>query len=503
VASSERALRGPLCLPPGTDLLDYLISVDPEPRAEMVRCLGITDADAFDGSWPVWAHEGQNEPAACEDGSDWNVWVVKGGRGFGKTLTGSKWIEAAIAAADEPLHIALVGATLDDARRLMVEGRSGLLEVAGHCIREWRPSLGTLKFRGGSTARLFSGHTHALLRGPEHHIAWCDELAKWEEAQKTWDMLQLGLRLGTRPRILVTTTPRPGPVLKAIMAAPGCVVTGGPTRANPHLPDAFVTNVHNRYAGTRLARQELEGELLTDNAGALWTEALLTSCRAQGSDWGPIASQRAEPASVGQPAARSGDRTDVTDSLRDGLAQPPTPHESPTLIRIIIAIDPPTGDGTCGIVACAKDEAGNAHILADHSVPARTPEGWARAAADAAHAWGHLYTNVPVHAVAESNQGGAMVRAVLRTADPELRVKLVQARHGKAERASPVAILFEAGKVTLHGRFPELEAQLCGMIAGGGYEGPGASPDRADAMVWGLTELMLTPERPTPSVRRL
>jgi phage terminase large subunit-like protein len=188
------------------------------------------------------------------------------------------------------------------------------------------------------------------------------------------------------------------------------------------------------------------------------------------------------------------------------------------LRRIVIAIDPPTGDGTCGIIACAKDEHGRAHILADHSVTARTPEGWARAATDAAAVWsipprdgegdrpkdgGGGSAQHSVSIVAESNQGGEMVKSVLRTADPELRVKLVHARHGKAERASPVAILFEAGKVVLHGRFPELEAQLCGMIAGGAYEGPGDSPDRADAMVWGLTELMLTPEPPEPRVRRL
>jgi hypothetical protein len=273
--------------------------------------------------------------------------------------------------------------------------------------------------------------------------------------------------------------------------------------------------------------------------------------------------------------------------------------------RIVIAVDPPSGDGTCGIVACATDEDGCAHVLADHSVTARTPEGWARAVADAARIWSQLGEQdakplalslskgqqppdappaeppptrppvwvmcpetgdyvlkprdesssaqvrsdgsspsllgegdqpqggggefgsnmprmfedrpgddptrtgaaggggVPVYAVAESNQGGEMIRAVLRTADPHLRVKLVHARHGKSERASPVAMLFEAGKVVLHGRFPELEAQLCGMIAGGGYEGPGASPDRADAMVWGLTELMLTPERALPQVRAL
>jgi phage terminase large subunit-like protein len=169
---------------------------------------------------------------------------------------------------------------------------------------------------------------------------------------------------------------------------------------------------------------------------------------------------------------------------------------------MVIAVDPPSGDGTCGILACAKDEEGLAHVLADHSVSGRSPEGWARAVADAATVWGHLYTSVPLTIVAESNQGGLMVKSVLRIADPDLRVRLVTATQGKSDRASPVAMLFEAGKVTLHGRFPELEAELLGMVAGGEYEGPGNSPDRADAMVWALTELMLRKQR-EPRVRAL
>jgi phage terminase large subunit-like protein len=170
---------------------------------------------------------------------------------------------------------------------------------------------------------------------------------------------------------------------------------------------------------------------------------------------------------------------------------------------LIIAVDPPSGDGTCGIDACARDEEGKGHVLADHSVSALSPEGWARAVASAVEMWGALHPEASAEVVAESNQGGRMVETVLRTADPDLWVKLVTATHSKAWRAEPVARLFEAGKVTLHGRFPELEAELCGMIAGGDYEGPGNSPDRADAMVWALTELMLRPERAPPRVRAL
>jgi len=529
-------------LPPGTDPFAYLFTVPPVPREEMLRSLGIAEADAFDREWTNWAHEGQLPPATCADGSDWSTCVVMGGRGFGKTRTGSEWIVSLLKGPDgrsppNPLRIALVAATLAQARSVMVEGRSGLMEIAGPWIREWSPSRGILKFRTGAIATLFSGHTPELLRGPEHSHAWCDELAKWEKAQECWDMLQLGLRVGTCPRALVTTTPRPGPVLRSIMDRPGCVTIGGPSDANPHNSPAWIAAMRSRYAGTRLERQELDGELLTDSPGALWTIELLEKCRLlplplplAGEGRGEGLSYEAgtdrtdpDPSTPSAPASHPGENG-------GGVTSPGSHFGSAaiTFTRCVIAIDPPTGDGTCGIIACAKDEEGRAHILADHSVTARTPEGWARAAADAANMWSQnppRYgegdrtkcgggagaagrwegegTPLPVTLVAESNQGGQMVRSVLRTADPDLRVKLVHARHGKAERASPVAILFEAGKVVLHGRFPELEAQLCGMIAGGGYEGPGASPDRADAMVWGLTELMLKPERPAPRVTRL
>lgn len=174
-----------------------------------------------------------------------------------------------------------------------------------------------------------------------------------------------------------------------------------------------------------------------------------------------------------------------------------------SVLRLVLAVDPPTGDGTCGIIACAKDSEGKAHVLADHSVTEQSPEAWSRAVANAASVWTALHPNAPLLVVAESNQGGLMVRSVLRISDPDLPIKLVPAIQGKTDRAAPVAMLFEAGKVAIHGRFPALEAQLCGMIAGGDYEGPGSSPDRADAMVWGLTELMLQKERAEPRIRRL
>jgi phage terminase large subunit-like protein len=504
-ASSPRLPR----LPPGTDLVDYLLSLPPDQREEAVRSLGMTDADALDGDFASWAHPGQVPPPKCPDGSEWSTCIVMGGRGFGKTFAGAKWVESAIAAGGR-IRIALVAATLAEARRVMVEGPSGLLEVAGHCIREWRPSHGLLRFRGGAEAQLFSGHSPELLRGPQHHLAWCDELAKWEKAQETWDMLQLGLRLGDDPRALVTTTPRPGPVLRGIMAEAGSVVIGGPTAANPYNSERWNRRMQALYAGTRLERQELNGELLTDNPGALWTEGLLERCRLSSSPSPDGEGDQVKPGG----GVEGPDLVGSRENLELGAGYPstaniggPPPHGSAMgriiFTRLVIAVDPPTGDGTCGIIACAKDRASKAHVLADHSVTEQSPEAWSKVVANAAAVWTALHPNAPLLVVAESNQGGLMVTAVLRISDPALKIKLVPAIQGKTDRAAPVALLFEAGKVVVHGCFPELEAQLCGMIAGGDYEGPGRSPDRADAMVWGLTELMLQKEPAEPRVRRL
>ncbi len=572
--------RGPVTgkcplLPPDTDIAGFLLRLPPEDREEAVRLLGPEEADGLDRDWASWAHEGQLVPETAPDGSDWSTCVIMGGRGFGKTRAGSEWIVSLLRGQSgdslsgcppRPLFIALVGATIEDARKVMVLGPSGLMRIAGPWIREWRRREGTLIFRGGAQAQLFSGHTPEMLRGPEHDYAWCDELAKWEKPQETWDMLQLGLRRGDRPRCLLTTTPRPGPVLKGIMAEPDCLTIGGPTDANPHNSERWRRRMKARYAGTRLEKQELHGELLTDNPGALWTVELLERCRI------PLPAR--EGPGVGTSEASSGAAEGSASATSSRLtADPPLtpPLQGGEFLRIVIAVDPPSGDGTCGIIACAKDAEGRAHVLADHSVTALSPEGWARAVAAAALVWslnpprarlgegdhpkggggvpppdtgetriwvmcprlghyvlqpsspsslgegdrdaqrrgggakgnGGVPSPVPVTIVAEQNQGGKMVASVLRIADPGLRVKLVTATQGKTDRAAPVAMLFEAGKVVLHGRFPELEAELCGMIAGGGYEGPGASPDRADAMVWGLTELMLQKERAEPRIRSL
>ncbi len=469
-------------LPPATDIIAFLRQLDPAPRRRAIERLGIVERDALDRDWPSWAHDGQSPPL----GDDWRSWVILAGRGFGKTLAGAQWIAAAVEAArlaDDRLLIALVGATLDDARRVMIEGNSGLLSVAADHIAGWWPSRRLLKFTGGSEAVLFSGASPEALRGPEHHLAWCDELAKWDRAQDCWDMLQFGLRLGDRPRVLITTTPRPGPVLAGIMAAPGTIVTGGPTNANPHLAPAFITAINQLYANTRLGAQEIEGKLLTDIPGALWTVEMLERARI---------------------LPGTGRGTSVA-----GGGGPPVEQRLASLTRILIGVDPPSGGGTCGIIACALDSDGLGHVLADHSVGDCTPETWATKVATAAACYaqnpprygegnhvqlgggGPPHQAPDVQIIAEANQGGRMVESILRAADPDLRIKLVHARHGKSARAEPVAMLFEQHKVRLHGHLPRLEAELLRLIAGGEVEGP--SPDRADAMIWAITELMIKP----------
>ena len=470
-------------LPPDTDIIEFLKTLDAAGRRAAIELLGQEHRDALDAAWPDWSHAGQTAPSG-----DWSTWIVKGGRGFGKTLAGAKWIES-ILATREPVRIALVGATIDDARRIMVEGKSGLIAVAGGWIEEWIPSFRRMKFHTGAEAVLFSGASPEMLRGPEHHYAWCDELAKWEKPQESWDMLQLGLRLGTNPRALITTTPRPGPVLEGIMADPDTVTTGGATRLNPHISPAYKKRVERLYAGTRLGRQELEGEMLPDAAGALWSMELIERCRGipprASLGEGDHAQHGGGARSEAERATSPGGPDPSVSAARCHL--PETSSGRIEFARVLIAVDPPTIDGTCGIVAVAREGEGRsaiAHVLADHSVTGRSPEGWASAVAAAAAAHG------TDEVIAEVNQGGRMVKAILLTADPRLRVRTVNARLGKTERAEPVAHLFEAGRVVLHGRFEALEAQLRGMIAGGGYEGPGDSPDRADAMVWGVAEVM-------------
>ena len=408
--------------------------------------------------WPTWAHGGQ-----CEPEGDWRTWVIRAGRGFGKTRTGAEWVWARLredAGADGPMQIALVAATMDEAIKVMVFGESGLIASArADETPRWVASRRMLLLPSGARAFAFSASSPNMLRGPQHHFAWCDELAKWPKADETWDNLMLGLRLGTRPRCMVTTTPRPIPLLKRIEATERVKVTRGRTSENPHLAPDFQAAVTGMYAGTRLGRQELDGELIEDVEDALWTRDLIEKCRVGKKEDGSLCSLR----------------------------------------RVVVGVDPPAGveGDACGIVACGLGEDGIGYVLADHSAAGLSPAGWAAKVAAAAEAW------AADRVVAEANNGGRMVEAVLRGAALTLPVRLVHASDGKAARAEPVATLFESGQARFAGAFPELEDQLCGLTMSGPYCGPGRSPDRADACVWALTELMLGKRRLPPAVRGL
>ncbi len=411
---------------------------------------------AFDAAFEMWAQEGQLVP----DGEGWRVWLMLAGRGFGKTRAGAEWVHAL--GCTRGKRIALVAASIDEARSIMVEGASGLLRVARrHAVNvKWEPSSRRLSWPSGSIAELYSGDSAEGLRGPEHHFAWCDELAKWRQAELAWQNLQMGLRAGPRPRALVTTTPKPMALLNQIRDGKWTITTGGRTAANVNLSTTFIDVMIATYGKTRVGRQELDGELIEDVAGSLWPRRMIEQCR-MSLDW--------------EQEERAG------------------------WDRVVIGVDPPAGaseqSDACGIVVVAQ--AGEEYfVLADESVQGLRPEGWARAVAVAAERWG------ADRVVAEANNGGEMVRSCLVAAGATVRPKLVHASRGKVARAEPIALRFEAGKAWFAGYFPELEDELSAFCIGGRYEGPGKSPDRADAMVWAMTELA-EGRRSMPGIRRL
>jgi phage terminase large subunit-like protein len=429
---------------PGLRARRALEALTPHELRRAVAAMARGDRAALASDWPAWAHEGQLAPAG-----DWRVWVMLAGRGFGKTRAGAEWVSQ-VARETPGAAIALVAATAGEARALMVEGRSGLLAVARpeeRSAMRWEPSRKRLVFASGAEAFLLSGGNPEGLRGPEHHFAWCDELAKWRHGQAAWDNLWMGLRLGAAPRAVVTTTPRAVPALKAILAETRTARTGGPSWANPALSADAVDGLIARHGGTRWGRQELEGALVEDVEGALWSWVTIEAARLT----------EAEAAAV-------------RGSLR----------------RVVVGVDPPAsvGGNACGIVVCGQGADGMLYVLADCSVAGASPAGWSARVAAAAEAWG------ADRVVAEANNGGDMVEAVLKAAGAGLPVRLVKASRGKAARAEPVAHLFESRQAKLARRFPALEAELAGLTLGGGYQGPGQSPDRADACVWAMTALM-------------
>jgi phage terminase large subunit-like protein len=341
---------------------------------------------------------------------------------------------------------------MPEARAIMVEGESGILSCTPDKWKpEFEPSLRRLRWPSGAQAFLYSAGEPESLRGPQHSHAWCDEIAKWDNAAdraaRAWDNMLLGLRLGDLPRVLATTTPRAVPLMRRLIdeeAGGTVVVTRGSTYSNvANLPEYYIERMRVQYGGTALGRQELDGHLLTEVEGSLWSRALLEKIR--------------------------------------------EPFASSPLTRVVVAVDPPAsanGD-ECGIIVAGVGEDGIARVVSDASLARASPERWARGVASVALAW------KADRVVAEANQGGSMVESVLRAADCQMPIRLVHASRGKVARAEPVAALYEAGRVRHVGLLARLEDQLCGLMAGGTYEGPGRSPDRADALVWAMTELML------------
>ncbi|MCW1429161.1 DNA-packaging protein [Novosphingobium sp. JCM 18896] len=421
----------------------WLAEAKPRHVTHLMKRLSEPERDEVPYDWQLRARDSQLPPEG-----DWRVWLILAGRGFGKTRAGAEWVRS-VAEADPHARIALVAASLGEARSVMVEGESGILACSPPWRRpEFEPSLRRLTWPSGAQAMLFSAGEPEGLRGAQHSHAWCDEVAKWQNAGgraiAAWDNLLLGLRLGENPRVLATTTPRAVALVRRILSEDGVERRGGRTEENGgNLPDRFLRAMRKTYAKTLLGRQELDGELIEDLPGALWTRALIEECR---------------EAEASVPA-----------------------------LRVVVGVDPPAsvGGDACGIVVAALGEDGVGRVLADASVAGASPERWAKAVARAARRWR------ADRVVAEANQGGAMVASVLRAADVMLPLRLVHASRGKAARAEPVAALYEVGRVRHAGVFAALEDELCGLVAGGPYQGPGRSPDRADALVWALTELML------------
>jgi len=391
-------------------------------------------------------------------GGQWATWLLLAGRGFGKTRSAGEAIRALVC-GKTPLatggyhRVALVAETAADARDVIVEGESGLLAIHPPDFRpNYEPSKRRLTWPNGAVATLYNAVEPDQLRGPQHDLAYCDELAKWSYAQETWDQLQFGMRLGEWPRQIIATTPRPIPVLKRIMTQPGTVVTRGTTFENrSNLAPSFIEQITARYEGTRLGRQELNAEILDDVPGALWTRAMIDQARA--------------------------------------------PSAIPDMARVVVAIDPSGTAGasdngdSIGIVVAGKGTDGRGYVLADRSCKV-SPAAWGRMAVDAYHEF------KASRIVAERNYGGAMVEHVIRTTDNRVAYKEVTAARGKVLRAEPIAALYEQNRISHVGKLSALEDQLCQMTTDG-YCGDG-SPDRADALVWAITELMLNPQAASP-----
>lgn len=414
--------------------------------------------------WAHWARPEQKAPTHRE----WDNWLILAGRGFGKTRAGSEWVRSNMC-GPTPLtggrwrHIAVIAETAADARDVMVgDGKapsnpnagSGILQVhPKDFLPHYEPSKRRLTWPNGAAATLYNAVEPDQLRGPQHDAAWCDELCKWRYQQETWDQLEFGMRTGKNPQKLISTTPRPTMLLKAILRDKGTVITRGSTYDNvANLAGKFLERIKAKFEGTRLGRQELDAEVLEDLEGALWKRSNIDANRIQ-------------------------------------------LHELPPLKRIVVAIDPAISSNEnsneTGIIAAGLDERGHGYVLDDIS-GVYTPDEWAREAIS-------LYrARRADRIVAEKNQGGEMVENTLRSVEFGIPYTPVHASKGKFVRAEPVSSLYEQGRIHHVGSFPLLEDQQCAFTVDYNRKEMGNSPDRVDALVWAFTELMVEGEDRRP-----
>lgn len=431
---------------------NLIASEEPAIQRAFLETLSDQHVAALLHLFEFWAHPHQLPPEG-----DWRSWVICGGRGAGKTRAGAEWVRSMVE-GDMPMdpgrarRVALVGETYDQVRDIMIFGSSGIMACSPPDRRpEWQASRRRLVWPNGAVAEAHSASSPEHLRGPQFDAAWLDELAKWKKATEAYDQLQFALRLGECPQQVITTTPRNTKVFLSVMESSSTVITQAPTEANrANLAGSFLQEVRRRYGETRLGRQELDGILVRDLDGALWTAKML-----------------------------------------DGIQT----KERPEFERVVVAVDPAVSYGkssdACGIIVAGLVHSGQdwqAMVLEDATVKGASPHGWAQAAIAAYERHG------ADRIVAEVNQGGALVETLIRQCDPLIPYKSVHASKGKVARAEPIAALYEQDRVRHLGRFEPLKEQMSQMTTTG-FQGAG-SPDRVDALVWALTELSQSEGRP-------
>jgi phage terminase large subunit-like protein len=421
-------------------LIESLASLPERERVEILASLTEAQAQELLWDWKAWARPNQLAPEG-----NWMTWLVLAGRGFGKTRCGAEWVREEVT-AKRASRIALIAETQKDLEEVMVFGDSGIMSVfPPHQKPKVTKKPIKIEFHTGAIASGYNATEPDQLRGPQFTTAWGDELAKWRYARETWDQLQFGLRLGDRPRQIITTTPRPIPVLKEILSASTTITTRGVTTDNrANLAPSFIRTIVAKYSGTRLGRQELSAEILDDVPDALWTRAALDRDRRK-------------------------------------------PGEVPPLRRVVVAIDPaakqnetPEDGAATGIVVAGVGEDGRGYVL-DDATCRESPNGWARMAVAC------FDRHEADCIVGEVNNGGDMIASTVRAVRATVPFKEVHASRGKWTRAEPIAALYEQGRVSHIGTFAHLEDEMVNF-GPNGMAGD-ASPDRVDALVWALTEL--------------